>query len=345
MKRGLEEWVSIGERRIKSVLKKNIACSERQLQLKICEAGPYGQRLEPLVLNMCGDNLFRSGQMESKTITLNGNPLAIYFLKDTDEDKLDFRVGELTEWYKVYYSKVQCHSANYCGNVLESMIIDSIKDTNKYMFVANVYENRSDGVYVVQNCNMSVYNGKCTDSPLDSIAIIMETDIAIGVEIKNKTEWTYGSSVDIWRMIKKCCELDLLPIFVARKIPAITKFFFKKAGILGMETQFQYLHTSCSEELKDIIKKDKLGYAHVKFEAEYRDFMKKYFETVVIDHAEEYRERFQSNKSELYEAAKKLSNKSLNQSKRTKYYKEIRDIIYDKYAMDEEPSEAELQLV
>lgn len=330
MKRGLDEWLEIGERRVFSILKKYTACTEKQLQLKICEAGPYNQRIEPLILDKVGDKMYSEDKILAKTISVNSNKIGVFHLKDHDEKMVLERIENLKRWYESYYSFVQLQSGIYCGNVLEKMIVDAIRDTGKYIYFANIYTDEEDGVKVIQNANLNVYNDKYTKNPLDCIAITREKIIPIGIEIKNKIEWKYASDIDIWKMIKKCCELDILPLFVSRKIPAITKFFFQKAGILGMETQFQFLHTSCKASLEEAIKKDNLGYAHIKFETKYRPYMKKYFETVVLELAETYYKRFHINKEILYQYSEKLS-KDINTKERTRLYKEIRNIIYDKY--------------
>lgn len=330
MKRGLNQWLEIGERRVLSILKKYTACTEKQLQLKICEAGPYNQRIEPLILDKVGDKLYSENKILSNCIKVNNNKIGIFYLEDCDEELVAKRIENLTGWYQDYYYFVQLQSGIYCGNVLEKMIVDSISETNKYIYFANIYSDEEDGVKVIQNANLSVYNGKHTKNPLDCIAITKDKTIPIGIEIKNKIEWKYASDIDIWKMIRKCCELDVLPLFVSRKIPAITKFFFQKAGILGMETQFQFLHTSCKDKLEEAIKKENLGYAHIKFETQHRPYMKKYFETVVLEVSEEYYERFKMNKEILYKYSEQLS-KDINTKQRTKIYKEVRDIIYNKF--------------
>ncbi|HHD2754426.1 TPA: hypothetical protein ACOTG0_003281 [Clostridium perfringens] len=344
MKRGLEQWLEIGERRVFSILKKYTVCTEKQFQLKICEAGPYNQRIEPLILDKVGDKLYREEKILSKSISINNNNIGVFYLKEHDKQIVEKRIENLKNWYQIYYHFVQFQSGIYCGNVLEKMIVDAIKDTNEYIFFANIYEDTKDGIKVIQNGNLNVYNGKYTKNPLDCIAITKNKTIPIGIEIKNKIEWKYASDKDIWKMIKKCCELEILPLFISRKIPAITKFFFHKAGILGMETQFQFLHTSCKEKLEEVIKKDNLGYAHIKFETNYRQYMKKYFETVVLELSEVYYERFKINKEILYEYSDQLS-KDINTRERTRLYKEVRDIIYSRYEDNGEEDNVDEEII
>ena len=111
-----------------------------------------------------------------------------------------------------------------------------------------------------------------------------------------------------------------------------------------METQFQFLHTSCKEKLEEIIKKDNLGYAHIKFETNYRQYMKKYFVTVVLELSEVYYERFKINKKILYEYSNKLS-KDINTRERTRLYKEVRDIIYSKYEDNGEEDNSDEEII
>lgn len=327
-----EEWIDIGERRILSILNKYTACTLKQFQLKISEAGPNNQRVEPILLDISGDNLFKKGQLDSKKMICKGNKVTVFHKISEDIVDVMDRVDKLQGWYTTYSEVVSDNSGKYCGNVLEHMIINAIRATGKYILFSNAYEDTPSGIIVAKSGNLSMYEDRYTDNPLDAIGIHKKSLTPIGIEIKNKIEWKYGGDSDIWNMIYKCCELNICPIFIARKVPHITKFFFNKAGILGMDTQFQFIHPSQKSKMEDIITKDKLGYAHIKFETEYRPFMEKYFDTVVDNHIEAYHKRFLENKAELYEYSKILKDDKLSTKKRTIVYKEIRDIIYDKYS-------------
>lgn len=331
-------WCSIAERRVLSVLKTYGACTERQLQLKIAEAGPYNQRVEVIILTKVIRDLVKSGKILSDAL-FNGNQ-KIYYLSTVNGEFLKNRKANLTEWYEIYNKYAQNNSYTYCGNILENMISNAIRETEKYDYISTVFEVKEDGVISKGPCALNAYNGNYTENPLDCIAIIKGNGIPLGIEIKNKNEWKYGSDKEIWKFIKKCCELEVLPLFIARKIPAITKFFFYKAGIIGMETQFQYLHPYCKEELGNLIKKDKLGYAHIKFETNHRKFMSQYFDTVVIKNSTLYFERFKQNRDLLHFYSLKLSKDKL--SDRNDIYKDVRDKIYERYENEIEIEDIDL---
>ncbi len=92
MKRGLEQWLEIGERRVFSILKKYTVCTEKQFQLKICEAGPYNQRIEPLILDKVGDKLYREEKILSKSISIKNNNIGVFYLKDHDKQIVEKRI-------------------------------------------------------------------------------------------------------------------------------------------------------------------------------------------------------------------------------------------------------------
>lgn len=332
VRRSKEEWFSIAWRRILSVVGKNIACTERQLQMKISEAGPYNQRIEPLIITDVLSLMLHDGAIMRDYFTANSQPQKIYFLPHVDLSLLEKRKEALTGYYNTYYSI----SGNrlFCGNVLEHMMNQAVLATNLFIVFGNLFEdNLSNGMLEIASPSLNVYNGNHTKDPIDLILTHKRTLIGVGVEVKNKREWKYGSDKEIWHFIHKCCELKITPIFVARKIPVITKFFFQKAGILGMETQFQYIHPCKEPILKDIITKDKLAYADIKFETQYRGFFKSYFENVVDVHLEEYSNVFMKNIDILYDYSKILK---LDKRDQHLTYKQAREEIYEAYGQTPE---------
>lgn len=210
-----EEWISLCKRRILSVLDKNIACTEKQLQLKIAEAGPYNQRAEVILISQAGKELQDDGLISEEKITVNNNPMSVYFKKDENPQILLKRMKELQEYYGIYNSIVTHNSSAFCGNVLEFMVKKAVMDTKKFIVIGNIYaDTGDDGIIVKKSAPLCTYQDNYIDNPLDLILIHKESLTPIGVEIKNKTEWKYGGDSEIWQLIYKCCELKIAPIFI-----------------------------------------------------------------------------------------------------------------------------------
>jgi len=302
-----KEWINLGKQRIVNILRKYIACTQQQLEMKISEAGPYNQRVEPVLLKDSRKELLNEGIIVSdQCSSSNANQETFYYLNGTDGRKVKPRIKKI---YSIYceYEKIS-KTQELCGNVLEYIVHKAVKLSDQYTYFATIYEDTLSGikkfipyksykVYQVDHCNDKYI--KRPNATLDMLLIHKRTGIPIGVEIKNKRPWKYGEDREIWLTIEKCVDLEVLPLFVHRKIPVLTKFFFKSVGMLGMETQFQYFHPSQRDKMRDIIDKNLLGYSDIKFDIEPPEYMVKYFKETLPRNLEIYYNKFLTKKDIL----------------------------------------------
>jgi hypothetical protein len=300
--------------------------------MKISEAGPTNQRIEALVLSDCLKSKISNNEIEQCDLILeNGSNQVLYYLPGVDRRKLNPRVKKIKEALEIYTSTTQM--TELCGNVLEYIIGQSIIKSKQYITLLPLFENKDDGVFKIPNTtpDMLSFDGKViyNNAPLDGILIHKDTSIPVGIEIKNKREWKYPPDVEIWITIAKCVSIEVLPVFVARKIPEITKFFFKKAGILGLETQFQFIHPCKETEFKNVIDKNYLGYSDIKLSVDTRSNLDKFFVENIPNNIEEYYETFMQNKNLLFKYATqyRLADKSYNKTPRTHSYMAVNDLL------------------
>lgn len=331
MSSAYNNWFNLGCKRIQNILNRYVACTARQFEMKITEAGPYNQRVEPLILRTCLRYMVAKGDLVQDVLD-DREKTIVYYFPNTDGRKLVPRLKLLAKCQDDYIQVTQ--EARYVGYVLERSIGIAINDNlDIYHSFLPSFENTTDGVIPKKDCDTEIkyLNGLqiFNNSTLDGILIHKSTSIPIGIEIKNKREWKYPSDFEIWNMIAKCVTLELFPIFVARKIPTITKFFFAKVGILGLETQFQFIHSSQQNNLKNVVHKEKLGYSDIKFSEEPMDYVKKFFRQNIPNHIEEYYAKFLENKDILYEYAIEAQLFKSSIRNRHRIYKEFRDRIYE----------------
>ena len=73
---------------------------------------------------------------------------------------------------------------------------------------------------------------------LDFLVISLSAGLA-GIEVKNVREWQYIDREDISELLLKCCALDAVPVFIARRIPFVTFRVLNPCGVILHETYNQ----------------------------------------------------------------------------------------------------------
>lgn len=326
------EWIDLGKKRIKSILGTYTACSRLQLEMKISEAGPFNQRVEPVLLKDSCKELRQAGIVRSQQqIVQDHNPIEFFYLAGADGFQVSSRISQITPIHTAYDDITK--NNQWCGNVLEYIIQKAIKASGEYSFIASVFEDTPEGINIVKNNEIISHNGHLlpNKTSLDILAFHKASGITIGIEVKNKRGWKYGDDPEIWQCINKCTTLEVLPVLVHRKIPDLAQFMFSKIGMLGMESQFQYFHPCKQEEMTEMIDKTLLGYSDIKFSVDPPAYMVNYFRTVIPKNIERYYDTFMEKKDLLqhYCEDRCLANDGFKGSYRYKAYEDLKKEIFD----------------
>ena len=133
-----------------------------------------------------------------------------------------------------------------------------------------------------------------TAPPLDHILFCPGRRITIGVEDKNWQAWVYPHEFLIRKLLRSCLQNGHSPVLVTRKIPYLTRLLFKRLGILGFETHFQYFHPSAKTELTIVKHKDGLGFAYIRFDTEPPQPLVRFFAKTVPANVDRFTETFAS---------------------------------------------------
>jgi hypothetical protein len=306
LSRTVEQWRQLAEKRVRSILAKNPWCPLKTLEAKISEAGPGDCRPNPHLITVALKNLTEKGivKVRKEGAEEEGRFYALKALLGvtaTDE-----------EWMKqrgiyLVYRALAGHQ-EYCGSVLERIVDSALEKSG----AVSKFEAR------FPDCG--VPRGR----PLDFVVEI--GGVRFGVEAKNIRKWLYPDSLEIWETISKCCELDVVPIIVARKFHHVSFTQFKAIGGLGFQTHFQFFHSSVASEMERVRAVNGLGFKDIRFGAEVEQNLKRFFEKTVARMAESSREKFDRNKKKLREFAdtRKLADKDLGVVKRSELWEEAR---------------------
>jgi hypothetical protein len=60
-----------------------------------------------------------------------------------------------------------------------------------------------------------------------------------GIEVKNLREWLYPDRDELRQMLRKCCELDAVPVLIGRRIPFVTFRLLNPCGVVLHQTYNQ----------------------------------------------------------------------------------------------------------
>jgi hypothetical protein len=303
MPRTKQEWLELAERRIHSILAKYHCCPIRMLEAKISEAGPGDKRPDPLSLSaalsrLIADNKIVHIRKHAPTETPFYAPTWV----DSNDPKFQALLANRRHLYLLHKGLTERNE--FCSDVLEKMLDTALE--------------RTGATFVSRFPSQNLPAGR----PLDFAVDINAT--RFGGEAKNYREWLYPDSVEIWSSISKCCELDAVPVLIARKLPYVTYLLFRNVGMVGYQTHFQFFHPTVAPELLRVMSIDGLGYKDIRCVMDPDSNMLRFFQSTLPRIGPDFASRFSKNKKLLLEFADKhrLADKTLNPRIRKQVFSE-----------------------
>lgn len=319
-------WIDLGKKRILNILNTHRISFQKHLEIKISEAGPYNQRVEPVLLTTALRELKESDSV--KVLQAKGIQTEFIGISDYGRRGDPQRFEKIQRLYKEFEKYAQLE--HYCGLYLEKLLYETLLELKDIYHVLGrgPTEDKNGKLHKPAGSELLFYDGKEVygNAGFDLFIIHKETGIPVGIEAKNIRNWLYPDTQEVWRMIARGCSLECLPILAARKFPYLTRArLFSNIGALGFETQFQYFNPDVlkdSSAFKDVIAKNGLGFADIKTTTQIPTHFKHFFKTILPENIESYFEKFLENKDllEKYAINEQLAEK-MNGSKRRSIYK------------------------
>lgn len=311
----LEELRDVSRNRIKKILRNYRTGNIRQLESKICEAGPPQMRPVPDLLTKALKSLTKEGIIRSKKVQIGSGDENIFYFAEDFDFKLSSDMDRYLRIVKLYSEFIKIvNKKENCGHVLEIIIQKAIKASKAYHFVG--------GPNVATN-NISV-NGTTIKGNFDFV--LQSNTGLIGVELKNKRKWLYPDHKDMWVAIHRCLENNALPVIIARKLPYVARLIFKNTGILGYETHNQYLKPELANIMAEMRDKNGLGFADLRFTDEPEERHINFFKKILPNQEKDSRETFLSKKDILRKYADELKEDSTTRSRTKIFYRFLGEI-------------------
>jgi hypothetical protein len=296
LKLSLEERQALARKRITSVLTSHTIATMRTLEMKISDAGPFNQRIDPHILTDVRDEMLAEGVLARFQAAPNrppwfylGNTQKAVFQKrlavlaplqvEYTTQSIGMRVGQALE-IAVYRSLIN-YAFDFFGGFPD---LDSHDDSKLF---SKAEPPRQIGQNFIPDAQL-----------LDFIVEVGDGDWA-GVECKNIREWLYPEREELRELISKCLYLNCIPVLIARRIHISTFFVFNKCGVIFHQTYNQRVPESEAELADKVKAKDTLSYFDIKLGNQPDARLDTFIGTNLNKIASEAREKFEAHKDLL----------------------------------------------
>ncbi|KAA6460177.1 hypothetical protein DYQ86_14105 [Acidobacteria bacterium AB60] len=118
----------------------------------------------------------------------------------------------------------------------------------------------------------------------------------LGIEIKNTREWIYPDKAIVTELLRKCLQIDVVPVLVARRIHYTTFSVLNACGAIVHQFYNQRYPNAEAALAAEVRDKNKLGYFDVRIGNEPDERLLRFFGSSIPLVAEESREKFDERK-------------------------------------------------
>lgn len=332
MRRGPAEWREIASNRVRKVLRQRRYCSIRQLEKKICEAGPPDLRPDPIKLSGGVRALLDIGQIRRDRPT-PGLRLPEFYVpanfdpsKAADAERRNYITG-------LYRSFLDLISTKRVGKALERVVHHAAMGSAPAKFTVMGDPDRPIPVG-------TMISGKPIQREPDLLVVgCGRANCLLDVEAKNLREWLSGSSEEVWSLIGRALRIDAVPLLVARKILSPAYYVFREIGLLAFQVHFQYFPPELESKVGEMRHKDGLGFSDIRCSYDPPPTLVRYFADHLPHLAPQAADRFLAHKDLLsrYAIDEGLESEKISGKKRAGLFREFERELFGWEA--EEPEE------
>jgi hypothetical protein len=278
---------AIAEKRLFSILAAHGIATARTLEMKISDAGPFGQRIDPHILTTVRNRMIEGGQLV-KSIHSN---VPWFSIDGADAIQRDAR---LAAQLPVYNAINAGGMSTRVGQALEIAIYRAllIDDGEFYGRYLGLDDHDDSTMYKKEEPPQHI--GKRSLDGDQNLDFLLRRDDAgwIGIECKNLREWMYPDRKEILEPLRKCLALNVLPLIVARRVPYVSYRLLSACGVIFFQFYNQRLPQADQAIADQARDKNLLGYHDIKLGNEVDDRMTTFFDTTLPEIAADMRARY-----------------------------------------------------
>jgi len=285
----VEERIELGARRIKNILRKHGIATMRMLEQKIADAGPNPQRIDPHILTKSRVGLFEKGQLQTRKM---GNT-QWHCLTESDDAFVEARFAELQP---LHARTERREFTDRMGDTAEIAVMKAMQ-LNGLHFVGHFgdLDKHDDSTRYVKY-DPDSFSGKVIDGGKLDFILFNRDAGGLGIEIKNTREWIYPDKQIVTDLLKKCLQIDVVPVLVARRMHYTTFSVLNACGAI-IHQFYNQLYPNAEAGLADDVRdKNRLGYFDVRVGNEPDARMLHFFGNSIQLVSKESREKFDSRK-------------------------------------------------
>lgn len=225
----LADWQDYACKRLYSLLQKHPVLSTREMEARLSE---FGTNLLPPV----HPHHLTTARKSLNLQVVSTSPIPLYSLPNISTSSISSHIARkelLNDAFVNHFTKEE-----FCGDVAEKVIFNSMCHALNLSIEPHTLG------------NVSQIGSRNTNKTLDTYALLPFIDNSgqkkfsvLGIEIKNIREWIYPESVEIWKALKSCIDLDCIPIIISRVFHYTAFTFFRDIGAFAYQTKHQYFST------------------------------------------------------------------------------------------------------
>lgn len=261
----------------------------RMLEQKISDAGPNPQRIDPHLLTQSRIALANKGVL----VTRQSRGIQWHYLSSSDAEYVQSRFAELTALHAETERRT---FTDRMGDTAEIAVLKAMQRTHRH-FVGHFTDlNVHDDAQRYIKHDPDFFSGlPITGGKLDYILIHPQAG-GMGIEIKNTREWVYPDKDIVKELLRKCVEIDAVPILIARRIHYSTFTVLNACGGIVHQNYNQLYPLADADLAARVREKSKLGYFDVRVGNEPDARLLKFFEKSLDQIADAMRNKFDENK-------------------------------------------------
>ena len=297
-----EDRNELAQHRLRKVLKANTVCSGRTLEQKISDAGPSPMRIDPHVLTTARKGLETLGEIAPVTL----DNMRWYYLRTTSDAAVQTKLDVLRPLHR---DLQEGGFLKRMGQTLEIATYRALL-AQPHLRTLGAYLDigaHDDATLYSKEEPPARISGRTCSGRLDFI-VVTETGQFAGIEIKNAREWMYPDRDEVRQLIKKCVDLDIVPVLIARRIPFVTFKLLTACGAIVHQTYNQLFPATDSALAARASNKLMFGYHDVRLGNDPDARLKRF----VIDHLPGLIDKQQDKFDEFYDLLAAFASKAMD---------------------------------
>lgn len=287
--------IAIARKRLPNILEAHGIALARTIEQKIAVGGPYNQRVNPHIITEARNGLIEEGTI----VALIVNNVRWYHLADTPDDVIQAR---LAEQEPIHDAVTHDAFTKRLGQTLEIAVqraLDTAPSLKYFGRFIDLADHDDSTLYKKEEPPSHLGSKALAGKQKLDFIICTDTGHWAGIEVKNTRPWIYPTQSELVELLRKCITLDIAPVLIARRIPYVTGFLFRRCGLVTWETLRQRYPMS-ENELADAARhKSILGFSDISLGNEPDGPLSNFASTNLPKVLPEARERFEKYKDLL----------------------------------------------